>query len=287
MTQRGPDQGYHPQIIVPTPGKMSGAPASLQPGPEELRNRSSRVSVVGAGLLDQLTPDRYRVYQRQVRVLGDASLYDTSLSPAKPFQFSLGSYEVPSTMGIFITEIELRVFTFSGVAARETEEVDPGNLTTNLGYSFTYGAESNPYDSLSDITPVLFAVGTRAPTVPFYAANAAINRTNPSGKGAGLFPFDGSRPGPVDGPVAVYIDPQSKTFQGLAYCFKPLEIPVAFFQFKVAGYQVDQNTASNLLKSIVALPSALLLAPSPLDAAGTHIPGALSQTPSRSGREGE
>lgn len=287
MTQRGPEQGYHQNIIVPSPGKMNGAPHSLQPGPEELRNRSSRVSVVGAGLLDQLTPDRYRVYKRQTRVTGDASLYDVSLSPARPFQFSLGAYEVPPTMGIFITEIDLRVFTFSGIAARDTVEVDTGNLTTNLGYSFTYGGETNPYDSLSDITPVLFAVGTRSATVPFYASNAAINRTNPSGKGAGLFAFDGSRPGPSDGPVAVYIDPQSKTFQGMAYCFKPLDIPVAFFQFTLAGYQVDQNTASNLLKSIVPLPSALLLAPSPLDAAGTHIPGALSQTPSRSGREGE
>ncbi len=280
----GPEIGYHPQITVPTSEKMNGAPASLQPGPDNESNRSSRVSVVGAGLLDQLTPERYRVYQRNIRVLGDASLYDPSLSPERPFQFSGGVFEVPATMSVFITEIELRIFTFSGVAARETVEVDPGNLTTNLGYSFTYGADTNPYDSVSDITPVLFALGARNQTVPFYAANSAINRTNASGRGAGLFPFDGSRPGPQDGPVAVYIDAQSKTFQVLIYCYKPLEIPVAFFQAKVAGYQVNQETARSLLLSLVPLPSALLLAPSPLDAAGTHIPGALSQTPSRSGR---
>lgn len=274
----GPNLGYQPQVVVPTAAKNAGSP--IQPKPP-----APRVAVVGASLLQHITPGRYQPYQRQQRVLGDASLYNTDLSTQRPFQFSLGNFEVPGTSAVILTEVELRVFTFSGIAATDSVEVDPGNLTTQLAFSLTVGNERKPYNALSDIVPVLFAVGTRNQSVPFYAV-AAANQLSTSGQGNGLLPFDGERPGPISGPVSVVIQPQEKTFEGLCYVFRQLPIPVKFFQFKLAGYITDQSTAQELLANIVTLPSAPCLVLSPLDATGTENPGAPSQTPSRSAEVG-
>lgn len=250
MTQQdrgpGPNLGYHPQVVVPTAAKNAGSP--IQPKPP-----APRVAVVGASLLSQITPGRYIPYQRQQRVLGDANMYNPDLSPQRPFQFSLGTFEVPGTSAVILTEVELRIFTFSGIAAADSVEVDPGNLTTQLAFSLTTGGERKPYNALSDIVPVLFAIGTRNQTAPFYAGAAAANQLSPSGLGAGLLPFDGERPGPVNGPVSVIIQPQERTFEGLCYVFRQLPIPVKFFQFKLAGYITDQSTAQELISNIVAL----------------------------------
>lgn len=244
--RRGPDSGYHPQVIVPTPAKNAGSPVGAPEPP------APRIAIVGASLLDQITPERFTPYERKVRVAGAASMYDPAVSPSRPVQFTAMNFALPNTMGLIVNKIMLRAFTWSGIAASDTVEVDTGNLTTSIGYVFTYGGETKPYNSLSTVKPLVFANGSGQLTTPenFQDAMREANKASPSGLGNGLFLFDEERPGTDQGPVSVYIDPQSKTFQINVYIFNQLPIPVAFFQAEIGGYLTDQQTAEKLRGSI-------------------------------------
>lgn len=272
--------GYFPQILVgpgATPpekpasaGQSVAAPQPLPPGV---------VTLPGASLFEALNPPRLATWQRQTRRQGDASLYNPGLAPGKPYQFSLGAFEVPKSMGLFLTTWEVRIFTFSGVGASDTVEVDPGNLTTSLALDFLVG-ERRPFQADNEIVPQIIvsedALTQRgSQSAAFYLSQSAQNKTSASGASKGLLPFDNRRPGSDVGPFSVFIQPQDGKFGVSCFVFEPLQLPVAFFQLRIAGYLTNQADAQRTLeKMIVPLPKIRALrSPSLSCATGPKPPG--------------
>jgi hypothetical protein len=158
-------------------------------------------------------------------------------------------------MGLFLTTWEVRIFTFSGVAAGDTVEVDPGNLTTLLGLDFTVGSDIRPFVSESEIVPTIIsaenAITQRASNSAARYATARANNQTSAGASKGLLPFDNRRPGSDVGPFSVYIGPQSGQFSVKAFLFRRLSLPVAFFQLRLAGYLTNQIDAERTLSKIL------------------------------------
>lgn len=257
--------GYFPQVMVgpgATPPQGTQAPGGTS-APNPASASPSVVVFPGSSIYDLITPPRLATWQRETRRQGDPSLYNPSLSPGKPYQFSLGSFDVPKTMSIFITTWEVRIFTFSGVAATDTVEVDPGNLTTSLALDFNVGGRK-PFQSESEIVPQIIspedALTRRgSQSSSFYLAAATQNKTASSGSGNGLLPFDNRRPGSDEGPFSVLVQPQDSKFSVDCFVFEPLRLPVAFFQLRLAGYLTGQSDAQRTIdKMILPLPDRAL-----------------------------
>lgn len=252
--------GYFPQVLVgPGATRHSAATQGTSVSPPTAA-RPQVVTLPGSSLFDVVQPPRHNTWQRNTRRQGDASLYSANLSPSRPYQFPLGTFEIQNNMGLFLTTWEVRIFTFSGVAAGETVEVDPGNLTTSLGLDFTVGSGIRPFVSESEIVPTIISaensITQRASnSAARYTAARATNQTAASGASKGLLPFDNRRPGSDVGPFSVYIGPQSGPFEVKAFLFQRLSLPVAFFQLRLAGYLTNQIDAERTLdKILVPLP---------------------------------
>jgi hypothetical protein len=252
--------GYFPQVLVGPGATRPGAtpPSAATQGTSVAPPPAARPQVVtlpGSRLFDVLQPPRHNTWQRNTRRQGDASLYSANLSPSRPYQFPLGTFEIQSNMGLFLTTWEVRIFTFSGVAAGDTVEVDPGNLTTLLGLDFTVGSDIRPFVSESEIVPTIIsaenAITQRASNSAARYATARANNQTSAGASKGLLPFDNRRPGSDVGPFSVYIGPQSGQFSVKAFLFRRLSLPVAFFQLRLAGYLTNQIDAERTLSKIL------------------------------------
>lgn len=250
--------GYFPQVIVPSP---KGQQQPSQDAPPHIAPATpgmvTRVLPVGASLEELLNPYGFSTWQRNSRRKGEASIYNPSLSPDRPVQFPMATFEIPKTMGLFLTMIELRAYTFSGIAAEDTVEVDPGNLTTSLAFDLTYGI-NRPFNSESEITPLLIApsdaVAQRVAQRSEYYINSALSgQSAASGVQKGLLPFDFMRPGSDVGPLSVYVSNQAGRLNVSAFVFQPLNLPVAFFEVKLAGYLTNQTVAEQVLDRMKAL----------------------------------
>lgn len=210
----------------------------------------------GASLEELIRPYGYSTWQRINRRQGTPSLYNPSVSSANPVQFSMGAFEVPKTMGLFVTQIGFRAFTFSGIAAGDTVEVDPGNLTTSLAFDFRVGA-NRPFQAEDEIVPVIITaddqLSARASnSAGLYASASASGQAASSGAQRGLLPLDLMRPGSDVGPLSVYIVSQDGKFSVDCYVFEPLDLPVAFFELKISGYITGQSESEKLLQKLRA-----------------------------------
>jgi len=254
------------------------APPHIHEGPSA---NPVRVLPVGASLEQLLTPYGFTTWQREARRRGEATIYSTAISPQRPVQFPMISFEVPKSMGLFVNMIDFRAYTFSGIAAGETVEVDPGNLSTRIGFDLEYGS-SRPFNSEVEITPLILAPADsqtqRASQRTEYYINSALSgESAASGVQKGLIPFDSMRPGSDVGPLNLYVTSQNNKFKVNAFIFQSFEIPISYFQVKIAGYITSQTAAEEILGRMKALLCRAPRSPHLLDAAGTEIPGAPSQ----------
>jgi hypothetical protein len=248
LTDRGwPNTGNPPGIPQPQPPyavPAGGAvvPPHLQQVGGSASHHPAPIQIIppAAGLFDLLVPNAYTVFNRTTRRKGDASLYNLSLSPSRPYQFPLGTFELPKNMALFLTDIQVRAATFSGVGATDTVWVDEGNLTTQVGIDFEIGSR-RPMDTKTEITPPPILPPSAFQTV---AANAT---SNPSGGGTALLPLAEGRPGTEDGPLSFLVQASDGLLQVRLYVFRPLSLPIAFFQLKLAGYQTNRATAEQVM----------------------------------------
>lgn len=275
--------GYFPQVIVPTGGTQQPSPAPASPSaPPHIHSGPSsnpwRVLPVGASLEQLITPYGFTSWQREARRKGEASIYSTQISSQRPVQFPMLTFEVPKSMGLFVNMIDFKAFTFSGIAAGETVEVDPGNLSTKLAFNLEYGG-NRPFNSEVEISPLLLAPSDsqtqRASLRTEYYLNSAISgESAASGIQKGLLPFDFMRPGSDVGPLNLYVNSQNNQFKVSAFIFQSFEIPISYFQVKIAGYLTSQTAAEEILGRMKALLCRAPSSPHLPDATGTEIPGA-------------
>jgi len=273
------------RMPAPPPRNLPGTPPAQQPAAPQW------VQDPGGSLYQLLLAQRYTPWAQEGRKIGDASMYDPALSPSQPFQFPLTTVQVPNSMGIFVTGYEIRIFTFSGVAASDTVEVDPGNLSTSLGIEFQVG-QASVMDVTTEITPVRSGLQAVPPALlgprqTFYNARAGATG-GASGAGRALLPFDQRPVLGEKGPWSVYLTPQSGGLTVSMYVFEPLEFPVAFFQVKLSGYKINQETGAKILQQLNPLgASCPRFVQLPLDATWTQHPRGAFPPLARCGREGD
>lgn len=213
-------------------------------------------------LLGALQPvilaERLQPYQRVFRSQGDGSMYATTISPRRPFQFVIGEVNVPSSQAnfIFITDWHVRAFTFSGAAAEDTSELGPGSLTTKVGIDFLLGGD-RPFSAAAQITPIppefknetgLEFTNPRTGQTSVYRRARASGFGAATGAGVALLPLTNDKIGSEEGPWSVVVR-DGRNVRVALTVFEPLPLPVSFFEVKLAGYYLNQELGLQLLKA--------------------------------------
>jgi len=215
----------------------------------------------GGALSTLLVHPEVLVFEQLYRRLPQEGLFVAS--PQRNYSFVLGSYQVPSSMVLLITDYQFRIYRFVGAGAGETAPFEDRRLSTQLGFDVQIDNQrpgrvqyqldpqppaTNPFVG-SPKAAVVFADGIVRPApIPQnqFALQPFAAAANPSGAGNALLPQRTERQGPNNLPFTYQARPnQTVIFSGVA--FQPIATPIAFIELDVTGVLAPSNTVDALM----------------------------------------
>lgn len=202
------------------------------------------------------------------RKLAEQAMF--TASPERPFKFELGSIVVPKNQALLIADYSFAIHRLSGAAAGDTVPLEPERLSTLLAFDFTVNAnraatlrmeiDPVPIEATKEAYLSQQTGGTVFPGAPGGAGLARANALQfnlaryarsvvPAGAGLAALPNRPGRAGPRDMPFTQYAV-ENQRVQGTCTIFRPIPIPLAFFQLDVSGFLMPINTMRQILKSL-------------------------------------
>jgi len=267
MVQRGPLPG----MTVPAqPPGMGGRPYEPPPEPghfvrsmsqSELRCRASRVQLAGGALNEVLTdPATSTPFEQVFRRLPGQGIHNPNISPARPFFLELGSFRVPSQQTLLLFDLRPDIYRFSGVDPNDALPVAARRFATQVGYDLTING-NHPGNTRFELEPIEPQQGLafqpnqgtdrlnnpgRLPSDAEFV-QARRNRFGAaSGAGTSLMPQRTFRFGPSSLPLTLVLE-ENQSLALQAVVFKPIQSPIAFIEFDIAGILAPKLLVTGLL----------------------------------------
>lgn len=231
---------------------------------EELRARAYRVVTAGGALPDVLTDDRStQPFEQLFRRLPEDGIHDPTISPVRPFKFECGAFRVPSQQALLLFDLRPDIYRFSGVDPNDAVPVEARRFGSQVGFEITVDG-NHPGNTRFELEPIRRQTGlefqpnqgtdtvdnpgTLPPASAFVQARA--NRFGAaSGAGLSLLPQRPFRYGPSSLPLTLVIT-ENQSFAIHVVVFKPIQTPIAFFEFDMAGILLPLQLAGALLDCI-------------------------------------
>lgn len=200
-------------------------------------------------------------FEKMFRTMPDDAWYDVTRSPSNPTQFEIGTFGVPTSRCIIITNFSFEPYRFSGVGAYASEPMDRNELNGILSYRFDVSSkvpgsvdyELNPATSTGrrrkfsgDPTTLIAPNQRTAQDFQRVAANAFGSA---SGFGTGLLPQRTGRFGDQNKPYACKANTKEQiTMTGVI--LRPMPVPLAFIEGVVQGYIGPQDLIDTMWKDL-------------------------------------
>lgn len=255
------------------PGHAAAHPSLEAPNAPEVHatlgaNRITRTAPAGGALTELFQHPSFLPIESLFRKLAEEAMF--SASPARPFKFELGSIEVPKNQAMLVADYGFRLFRLSGFAAGDTIPVEPERLSTLLAFDFTVSAKRQatlrmeidpvPIEATKEAYLAQTSGGTVFPGAPAGAglARAVGLQFNlsrfarsvvPAGAGLSALPNRPRRPGPPDFPFT-QIAVEGQRVQGTCTIFRPIPLPIAFFELDVSGFLMSMNTMRQIMETV-------------------------------------
>lgn len=229
----------------------------------ETRCASLRVNLAGNQIGTLVTPESITPLEQTFRRNPvDGTLTAT---PERPFVFELGAIDVPSQMSFVILDVRWAVYIPSGIAVGDTRELEDRRLSTVLGYDmkFTDSRNANLRYELepSDPTPLTntFSPDSNAGSIPgdgisgvpqsLFAQLRAQQVGSGTAAGLSTMPQRHRRDSQLNMPFT-YLVSANKRVNFETIVFRPIPIPIAFFEVEVSGFLIAQNAILDFVKSV-------------------------------------
>lgn len=252
--QRIPPVGQSdPYAPPPAPGSYA-RPLS----PEEFQCRASRVLSSGGALNTVLTnPDDVSPFEQLFRRLPEQGIHSPTISPNSPFIFPLGSFIVPREQALVLFDLRPDIYRFSGLDPNDTMPVENRRFASQVGYEVTIDG-LHPGNLRMELEPlprqqVEPQLGTDIAENPqtfppnnVYVQAQANRFGGPSGAGLSLLPQRPFRYGPESLPLTLMLT-ENQIFEAKAVIFKPIQAPIAFFEWDMAGALVPLNSFRDVI----------------------------------------
>lgn len=206
--------------------------------------------LVVAGLVN---PDM-QILKRGWRVLPEESFFSALVTPQRPLQFELGSFQVPKATDLWLFDYETSVYRFSGLDPADWIKAEVGRFSGVMGFDLTLNNNQRPGNIKFEIDPHNIsgqkAMFSNVPTGGFAsiaefnqaAANSFASTASP---GLALFPPSRDRLGPRNGPFC-YIVPETTSVALSCVIFRPITSPIATIEGIIAGYLVDRAKSQQI-----------------------------------------
>lgn len=251
----------------PAPARTPLAPAVRQAlgqdvPPEQLRQPeydADRVVVAGGELGSQILTQEYQIFERLYRSEPEEGMFDPSVSPNNPFEFSMGAFQVPPNMSLLLFNLRPDIYRFSGVDPGDFVPVEARRFGSIMGFELKV-AEQHVGDVDFQIDPVAIQ---RTSSQAYQSTNltATANQGQFARAAAGvlavaqgsskmLLPQRPTRYGAPDPiPFTIFVS-AGQVVEARCSIFRPVPTPIAFVEFDLSGVLVPTNYMTDLSRAV-------------------------------------
>ena len=226
----------------------------------------TRVVAAGGALTELLLHPTFLPFENLYRRLPEEAMFNAT--PDRPFKFELGAFEVPKNQALLLADFRFAVHRLSGVAVGDTIPLEDERLSALMAFDLTI-ANNRKAQLRMEIDPVTIQAqkeafqsqqtggtifpGQRANLSPASTLQFALSRfaqsVVPGGVGLAALPLRPRRLGAEDLPFTM-VATETQRVQASCVVFRPIPIPLAFFQCDVAGVLMSMNTMRALYESV-------------------------------------
>lgn len=263
------------------PGLGFGRP-SPQPEPTSSFAVTSvaRVMQAGGEVAARFMHPTFLPFEKVFRKFPQQGVF--TASPQNNFILELGSFRVPQQMAFALVNYRFDLYRLCGAAAGDWVPLEERRLSGQIGYdvvvdsyrkaNISYELDPTEIQSAQEAFEPPPSAGTIAagaefnnnqppqignfffpPSAPAFGASAtdfanarAAAASSPGGPGLALLPQRHERYGPLEMPFTMMVrENQRVTFKAIV--FRPVPIPLAFFEVGVTGLLMPANVAESLL----------------------------------------
>lgn len=214
----------------------------------------------GAVYTEALQHPSFKTVERLYRSLPDEAFYG-NISPTKPFTFTLGAYQVPQHMQLWLTDYRFAILRMSGADPGDYVYAESGRFSGQIGFDLRI-SQKRPSDLAYQLDPAPIAqVGQdfrqpqadavrRFPSpADVFDASAASSFGDTAGQGDSLLPVRSAVQGPRGGPFTIVVaSGQNVTLA--CTIFRALQTPIAAIQGQLAGFEIAQNLGKTLINRV-------------------------------------
>lgn len=212
---------------------------------------TERVVLAGGDFGSQILIETYTPFEYLFRALPEEGMFDSGVSPERPFEFSLGAFVVPPRMVLLIFNMRPDVYRFSGVDAGDFVPVEERRFASIMGFEFLIKEEHKGNINFQ-IDPVPIQ---RTSLQAFQSSNIAQPVANAGdfarARAGGLAVAQGSSnmllpqrptrygpPAPI--PFTLFAKP-GEPVEARCTIFRPMPSAIAFIEFDFTGILVPQD----------------------------------------------
>jgi hypothetical protein len=244
---------------------QSGIPVEPVGDGDSLATRCSslRINIAGNKIGTLVTPKGMTPLERTFRRFPvDGTLTAT---PESPFIFELGAIDVPKQMALVLLDVRWAIYVPSGIAVGDTRELADRRLSTVLGYDMRF-TDTRTADISYQLEPSFptpatqtFAQASNAGIIPGNGISGVAQSTfdqiraaqvgSSSYAGASTLPQRHRRDSQLDMPFT-YLVTENKRINFNVIVFRPIPIPVSFFEVEAAGLIIGQNAIQDFVDSV-------------------------------------
>jgi hypothetical protein len=227
--------------------------------------RSDRVTLAGGMMNTLLVHPSVTPFERLWRKLPEEGMFHPDVSPQEPFVGEIGAFKVEGKMALLIFDLRPDIYRLSGVDAGDYVPVEARRFNGQLGFDLTVERRRDFTNMEFQLDPVPFPRGGTAAfqaapgTSDFFTAaqiGEASSFGSVAGTGSALQPQRPVRPGAPSIPYTIIVKP-GQIVQLQIVVFRPLQSPIAFIEYDLAGlYMPIQwlNATLECLKPVADIP---------------------------------
>lgn len=230
-------------------------PLLTVPAPDQ---RIQRVIEAGGALNDAILHPAAITFERLYRRSPEQGIHDPDISDNRPFVIEMGAFRVLPNQIVLLFDMRPDVYRFSGADPFDYVPFERRRFGAQLKWQY-FVNNSIAQDLRYEITPIPRQFQQNAlipPLQPGEIAPATLfdqqrfNRAGASdGSGLGSLPQRPTKPGARGVPLLIYVN-EDQVFEAKASVIRPIQSPVAFFEFDVAGVILPKQVGDMVLRSM-------------------------------------
>jgi hypothetical protein len=222
---------------------------------------ADRVMLAGGALNTLLVDPQITYFEQLFRALPEEGMFHATVSPERPFRFTIGAFRPQRTQAMVLFDLRPDIYRFSGIDAGDALPFEERRFANAMGFDLTVDGSRSYARMEFQLEPVPI---DHAGSIAFQPAEGgsdlfsgtgvarAESAGTVAGSGMALQPQRPHRPGAQSLPFNIIVRP-NQTFQIQVVVFHPLQTPVAFVEYGIAGILMPELILDNLLRCMKPL----------------------------------